>query len=158
MDINVLSESIKDALATDTSISTWSQAVYGRAHKLYVNADVRDLPAEDDCPYIAFYPSRKKAGHAVIYKEHGFIITSCIYDDASRINPEGNIIEYLGVSRLEDFRKLVENALAAMDIGNALLNTVDIEYETIEFFPFMLVVMDIGIGGVHIAIGENPME
>ena len=157
MDVNTLLENMRSVLAQDVQLSDWSNLTYGQTHKIYVNMDTRVPPGEDDCPYIAFYPTGKTAGDSVTRKRHIFEIICCIYDSTSEINPDGNITEYEGVSRIEDFRKMAEDALGDMNIGNVHLDVVDIEYDTIESFPFMMAAMEVTFGQDRL-IGVDPLE
>lgn len=157
MDINTLLETFKDALSQDTTMATWATAHYGQGHKIYLNIDINNPPGEADCPYHAFYPVSKFAGPAAGRKQQGFSLITCVHDDSSVINAETNTVEYTGVQRLETFRKLAEDAIAGASIGNAVLDTVEIDYETIDSFPFMLAATTISIGDSQL-IGTDPLE
>jgi hypothetical protein len=157
MDINTLIETFKAALAQDQAMATWAMATYGQTHKVYLNLDIHDPPAEADCPYIVFFPDSKTSGPASGRKRHSFQLMSCVHDDNSVINAENNVIEYTGVKKLESFRKLAENALAGASIGNAVIDILEIDYETIDSFPFMLAATRMEVGEAHI-IGVDPLE
>lgn len=156
MDINTLLETFKDALTQDSALSSWCIAVYGQTHKVYINIDVNSPPAETDCPYFVLYPASKSAGPQTARKRHGLVMVCCLYDDSSLTNVETNVVEYKGVKRLETLRKKGENALAAADIDPAVIDTLDIEYDTIESFPFMMAGTEVAVGQAHL-IGADPL-
>jgi hypothetical protein len=74
-----------------------------------------------------------------------------------------NLTEYNGVARVEALRKLVETAVAGINLTPITTNrvlpmaTVDIEYDNPESFPFFPVGMMVefvetmAIGGDHLA-------
>lgn len=155
MDINTLLETFKDALAQDSAISSWCLATYGRTHTLYINLDINNPPAESNCPYFVLYPDAKTAGPQSARKNHRMVMVCCLNDDSSETNPETNVVEYKGVKRLEVLRKKGEDALAAADIGRAVIDVVDIEYDTIESFPFMMAGTMVDVGESHL-LGGDP--
>ena len=157
MDVNTLFETAKDALSQNSALTTWANATYSQQHKVYANVDVRTPPGEDDCPYVAFYPATKIVGDSAARKNHAFEFICCINDDTLATNDETNVVEYAGVQRLETFRKLVEDAISGMSIGNVALDMITIEYDTIESFPFMLAAMSISFGEAQL-IGVDPLE
>lgn len=157
MDINTLLETLTDAIANDEATKTWCKVTYGRNHKVYVNVDVQDQPGENDCPYTAIYPTDKLAGHYTEMKTHGFDVICIIHDNESETLVEANIIQYKGVNRVEDFRKLVETAIAGANIGNLIIERIDIKYDTINLFPFMMAGMNISIREDHL-LGSDPLE
>lgn len=156
MDLNSLLGDLAEAVASDSDTLTWANSTYGRDHKVYVNVDVRNPPGEDDCPFVALYPLSKSVGRAVSRKEHGFEVVCCVHDSALKSHALTNLVEYEGVRRVETFRKYVETAIAGVSVGNALLELVEVEYETIDQFPFILSVMVIQIGE-EVTIGSNPL-
>ena len=50
-----------------------------------------------------------------------------------------------------------EDEVAAMDIGNLTIDIIEIEYDTIDSFPFMLASMSISFGEAQL-IGADPLE
>lgn len=157
MDISTLIDTIKTALANDAAVDNWANLTYGQTHTTYVNIDIRNPPGEDDCPYIVFYPTSKTMGSKSARKQHRFDVICCIHDSESETNPESNIVEYKGVVRIWEFRKLVEDALDGMSIGNALIDLVEVEYDTMDSFPFMIAAVAVDIGEEHL-IGANPLS
>lgn len=157
MDFKTLIDTIKSAIAHDNEIGVWSEINYGRIHKTYVNIDSRNPPGIDDCPYVVFYPTAKIVGPGTFKKRHNIDVVCCIHDDQAETNAENNIIEYKGVGRIWEFRKLVETALSGMDVGRLVIDLVEAEYDTIESFPFMLVSMSMEIGQEHL-IGTSALS
>lgn len=143
MNINTLIESFKTAISTSADLNQWCVATYDRAPKVYINIDNRNPPGEEECPFCVIHPVSKRVGFGVSTKRHSFEVDCCIYDESTRTT--GQVVEYNSVRRIEEFRKLVENAIAAIDIDPALLEEIDIEYEFIESFPFAWAGMTIGL-------------
>jgi hypothetical protein len=139
MNINTLLNDFAEAVAQSSTIKTWTQANYSADHKVYAGMDTRDPPDENDCPYMALYPIRKLLGQHQREKHHEIEVVCCIHDTTTRAH-DGitNLIEYKGVQNIESFRKLVETCIASVDIGNANLSLVTVDYEMIETFPFFM--------------------
>lgn len=157
MNINTLLTNYAQNIAIDVDIKAWCNVTYGRNHKVYINYDERDRPGENDAPFVAIYPINKTVGQTIRTQSHGFELVCGIYDESVKVHAETNITEYEGVQRIEIFRKLVEDAIIATDIGNARVDKAEIDYETIETFPFMLALMDIEVIN-ELTLGSEPME
>lgn len=155
MDINALTASLSTAIAEDATLTAWCNSTYSRAHTVYVNLDHRNPPAAENCPFVVFYPVSKRAGMGVSTKQHTFEVDCCIYDESTRTT--GQVIEYNSIRRIEAFRKLVEDAIAGIDTGGALIETVEVEYDTVEQFPFAWAGMMIGINE-EFTMGSDPLE
>jgi hypothetical protein len=159
-----LINAISQAIATDKSISAWCITTYGRQHQVLVSYDGRNPPGSDQCPYVALWPDTKGVGRSRIEKPHAVMFDICVHDESSR-TPTGmdNLTEYNGVARVEALRKLVETAVAGINLTPITTNrvlpmaTVDIEYDNPESFPFFPVGMMVefvetmAIGGDHLA-------
>jgi hypothetical protein len=156
MNINTLLDDLSNAIAVDSETATWCQSTYGRDHQVYVNLDDREPPAASGCPYVTLWPDSKKVGRGIGQKQHTIEVVCVIHDESSRTRSEDNVIEYEGVKRLETFRKHVETAIAAVDMGNALLDELDIEYDPVSEFPFMAADMVITITDEW-TIGSDPL-
>ena len=157
MDINTILTDIAQDIALNADLGAWSDVTYGRTHEVFINIDRRNPPGEDDCPYVVLYPISKNVGSGEGVKRHGFEIICCINDDSSRTHAEANITEYEGVQNIETFRKKVETIIDAADLSGAFVETVDIEYETIEMFPFMMAGMVISVHEDW-SFGEDPLN
>ena len=156
MEFNSLRDDLINGIANDDAIRIWCETTYGNIHTVYTNLDERDPPGETNCPFVVVVPIRKYVGAQVGVKEHEFGIMCGIYDSTSRIRAESNIVEFEGVQNIEIFRKKVEDVIAAVDIGNAVIATLEVEYETIESFPYILSRMYLAIKK-EILIGEDPL-
>jgi len=131
-------EAWKDALSTNSALTAWAKAYYGRAHKVYINIDERNGPGQDDCPYIQLRPMSARYGRGVTEKIMEFEMVACLHDESFAQDPETNAVEYFGVQKVMDMVDLAVAAIAAVSTGNALLQDIAVEIETIEFFPFFL--------------------
>jgi len=56
-----------------------------------------------------------------------------------------NVKEYDGVDKIEAFRKLVETAIVTTVSSPQFIDSLSIEYEVIEYFPFFLASMEFSI-------------
>jgi len=138
MNVKTLVTSMAQSIAQDSAILAWANTHYGQDHYVFVNFDTQNPPGEGYCPCVYIKPHRKRVGQRVDTKVHEVIIICCIYDDASREYPGiSNIVEFMGVSRLDDFYELVRTCIAGIEIGDATFSVVEPEYETIDQFPFM---------------------
>lgn len=131
-------ETFKDALSQRAAISSWATAAYGHGHKVFVNIDIRNPPGAADCPYIMLRPVVARYGRGVTEKRMEFEMLCCLYDEAAQTNAETNVVEYAGVQKTLDFLDLAVAAIGAVSTGNALLQDVTADFETIEFFPFFM--------------------
>jgi hypothetical protein len=131
-------EAFKDALSVNAALTAWAQAAYGRTQKIYVNIDVRKPPGEEDCPYIMLRPTAARYGRGLSEKTINIEMLCCLYDEEFVQDPETNAVEYFGIGNSMDMLDLAVAAIAAVSTGNALLQDVDAEFETIEFFPFFM--------------------
>jgi len=157
MNINTLLDSISEAIATDSDISTWCNANYSDGVSVYVNIDSRKPPRQDDCPLVLVYPVAKFCGQRENEKQHVFSIGCCVYDE-SRASHAGisNITEYAGVKNAEALRKYVETAIAGLTLTNCEISPVEVEYDPIESFPFIWALMTITIVEA-VTIGSDPL-
>ena len=131
-------KSFKDALSRNAALTAWAHSNYGRAQRVYVNIDLRNPPGELNCPYALLRPLAATYGRAATQKTMDYELMCCLYDEAWTLDPETNAVEYAGVQRCMDMLDLAVAAIAAVDTGNALLQQISAEFETIEFFPFFM--------------------
>lgn len=157
MNIDILIDMLSRAVARDDSIESWCTYTYGHRHKVYVNIDERQPPAAADCPYIALMPAAKRTGQDINRRNHTIDVACVLHDEESRVHADINIVEYLGVSRLEQLRKLAETAAFGALTGNLDLSLLEIEYDTISMFPYLLAWMALQITE-PVLIGTDPFE
>lgn len=137
MNITTMIDAISAAIAQDSAIAAWCTTTYGHTHKVFVSLDLRNPPGQDDCPYVALWPDDKLVGYGISEKGHGLMFDISVYDESTRTHDGiGNLVEYNGVARVEALRKLVETAVAGVDLGNVSLENIDIQYDSPESFPF----------------------
>lgn len=156
MDINTLIEDIAVSIATDSAITTWASDTYDTLHTVFIGEDSRDPIGEDQTPCVVIFPVEKRVGQGQSEKLHHIEIDCCVYDESAEEFDESNITGFAGVKRLEAFRKLVETAVVAADVGNGLFNSVDIEYDAVESFPFCTCGMLFEINE-KITMGSDPL-
>lgn len=146
MDMNTLLDDVMEAVAQDSATDDWCKANYGQAIQVYGNFDEREPPAEADCPAVAIYPSRKDYGGQVY--DDGLEFVAIIHDETS-VSHAGisNITHYTGVKNIEALRKLILSAIHAVVAATdtSAIRRVGVDYEPIEFFPFVLVACAISV-------------
>lgn len=140
MNMNTLLTSIRDAIAADSAIKTWTQSTYTKDHTVFVGVDTRNPPAEADCPCVVLSMTGKTGGYARDVISHSFIVSCEINKDSHTTT--SNKIEYDGMQQLETFRQKVLTAIKALDLR---VTEVDTTYETIMFYPAFLCDMVITI-------------
>lgn len=132
-------EAYKDALSQSATIRAWCEAAYGRAQKVYVGIDGRQPPEAADCPFIWLEPVSCSYGRGVTEKITQLALYIETYDEEYVQDPETNAVQFLGVQRCMDLLDLAVAAIAAVSTGNALLQDIRVEFETVESFPFFMV-------------------
>jgi len=157
MDINELTVDFAEAVAQDAAIKAWCQGQYSEDHTVYAGLDIRNPPQDSDCPYVVLYPVRKEFGQHRREKFHEFEVVGCLHDTTTRSHAGiSNLTEFTGVQNIETFRKLVEDAIAGVDIGNLTLAVIAVDYEIIESFPFFMCGMVIQVWE-GVTIGSDPL-
>lgn len=156
MNILTLLNSIRNAVHDDAAAQAWCTTNYARNHKVYVGIDTRKPPNEDEYPIVHIFLISKLGGYELEIQDHVIGVTCGIYDDDTiTVAGKANIVEYEGIEHIEEFRKLVEDAIVGADLSNLRVDVLNIEYETVEFFPFFLASMEFKI--VHdYAQGDDP--
>lgn len=154
MNILTLLHNIRDAVAEDSETKAWCQINYNRNHNVYLGVDVRKPPTETNYPLVHIFPIGKRAGYGLDAQEHMIGITCGIYDADTETTTEDNIIELQSIGKLEEFRKLVETAVAGADLITGTIEEISIEYETVEFFPFLLTTQEFKIDSEYYQGGD----
>jgi hypothetical protein len=155
MDITTLITRLSEAIATDTDIAAWCQTTYDSDHSVYVNYDRRHPPGEA-APAIMLYPTGYSAGRGMPEKRYALEAVIMIHDTAERPGAITTITEYSGVRRIEELREYVQAAIIGADTGDAYLENMDVDYETIEAFPFFMAGMTLNYTE-PVTIGTDPL-
>jgi len=135
MDINTLIDSLSKAVATDSALESFCDTKYGSSIKVFLNFDARKPPEAADCPCVCIYPSQKEYGNGP-YRDTVEIVCLINDDSTETISGYENIIAYAGVTNVEEMRKLVLAAAAGVIEATS---SISVEYDTITWFPFILV-------------------
>ena len=154
--LNDLYLDICEAIASNAALDTWSNTYYGQGHTVYMGWDVENLPQQSDCPVIGVVPFMQRRGRDTARVSYGFSFFTCIYDDTLVTGAYTNLQEFTGVRRSEEMRKLVQDAVVAVDMGNALIGPVESAYEPVEDFPLFEVFFDMTISD-DITLGTDPL-
>ena len=159
MNITTLLDKIRDDAADDAATKTWCQSNYSKDHDVYIGTDTRKPPGASDFPLVHLFPIGKIGGYELEEQDHIIGATCGIIDDDKVSGGKSNVVEYEGIRNLEAFRKLVETAIkgAADSFAAMTINVLNIEYETIEYFPAFLATMEFKITGEYYQ-GEDPFD
>ena len=159
MNITTLLNKIRDDTADDAATKSWCQSNYSKDHKVYVGTDTRNPAGASDFPLVHIFPIGKIAGYELEEQDHVIGATCGIIDDDFVTGGKSNVVEYEGIDNNEAFRKLVETAIkgAVDSFAAMIINHLNIEYETIEFFPAFLSLMEFKITGSYYQ-GEDPFD
>jgi hypothetical protein len=158
MDLNPLVNSCKEEIATDAELASWCNTNYGQGVKVYGNFDERRPPGEADCPCVAVFPNTKKYGGREYTDVIEFVCT--LYDEAAGVHPGiDNIVDYAGVKNVEAMRKLVLAVIAAVIEASSAsrITEVNVEYDTITYFPFVQAAAAVAIETPYTIGSGNPV-
>jgi len=145
MNILTLIDTVVDGIARSATILDWTNDNYGNDQYVFVNFDIENPPGESYCPFSVIYPEIKQVGQGRSQKSHIIHVVNCLHDSSRREKPGyGNVIEYNGVRKSEEYRKLVETEIIGLSLGNVLIN-IDVEYDPITDFPFFWTFMAISV-------------
>jgi len=157
VNINTVTDAIAQAIAVDATLSAWCVSTYGRVATVYINFDRRDAPGEENCPFVSLRPTSYTSGRGVDSEACGIEIVSCVYDDEARTWVADNVSQGQGVYNLEQMNQYVISAVGGASLpANAVVEDFNLEYETVDLFPFILA------GGLYnirapLTIGYDPM-
>lgn len=134
--INTLLELFGGQIASDSDISTWSNTNYGGDLLVLENCDSRDLPKEEDCPLVIVFPVAKETGLSQANKNHKIGVSCVVYDDEKPESAAG-VVRFKGGRLVEELRQKVLKVVTDNMPSDCHLESVKIEYDTIEQFPYM---------------------
>jgi hypothetical protein len=155
-DINVIIQNLRDIIAADSATKVWTNATYGRDHKVFVGVDTRDPPGATDCPFVVISPDGKTGGWSEDQIRHIVSVDCEVSTDTQTVTT--NKIEYSGVQEIETFRQKVLMAIKGMtaaQIGGRIDDIIT-TYETILFFPAFICDMKLTIVQ-DLAQGDDPI-
>lgn len=138
IEVNTTLSAIAAALAANTALSAWATTNYGRVPKIYINIDDRNPPGEAEAPYILLYPAAARYGRGAREKTIELQLVACVFDDDFKTYTDTDIIEYTGVQNCVELLDLAVTAIATVNTGNALLQDISAEFDTITAFPFFM--------------------
>lgn len=143
MDATVIKDLIVSAIANDAEIASWSSTNYGRGFLVYDGVDLDNLPGEENCPMVIVYNDELVQGSDQEDHVQRVITSCCIADTGKEI--VGNVVKFAGCDMLEEFRKLVQNAVVPIRSGNIAFSQVEVDYQPIEQFPLFVAHMRFSI-------------
>ena len=157
MNILALKDELVAAISTDPDTLVWSRAHYDRDHQVIWPGDLNDAPAESECPAVIITLLGKEAAEEKASIIHRFAIDCWVWDEPADDSPliENNVTAHIGADRVEEFRKLVQDAIIAASPGNRW-HEVLVEYDLDTRPPMRGAFMVLTIHE-HLTIGEDPM-
>ena len=146
----------REAVESDADLDAWANATYGRPVSVFVGIDEKNPPGDGDYPLLHLFPRARREGYDAGESQETVIGVSCgVLDDGVVSLPAANTTEAASVSRLDELRRLALAAIDRADIGGAMLAEVETEYETVEFWPYLVCVMLITVREEYLA-GQDP--
>lgn len=155
-DINALITTLTDAVAADNAVATYCDTTYNTTLTVYENCDSREDPPASACPLVIMSALQKSGGMGLQEKTHSIGASVVVHDEAKDTTDAG-VVRYLGGRRVEALRKLVLAAITAKTPEALQLMGVDIDYDTIEQFPFISANMVLTFNETW-TIGSTPFE
>lgn len=144
MNITTLINAMRDAIVGSATVKAWCYTNYDQAHTVYKGVDQRNPPPSTDYPVVTVFPVSKIAGYELEREEHVIGVVCGVKDETVTSTTTSAVVlkEYDGVDNLEAFRKLVETAAVGAVSSPQRVEVLFIEYEVIEFFPYLLASME----------------
>lgn len=122
-------EKWRDKLASSEKLDAFCLEKYGKSFTIYVGADVKSLPNENNCPFILMIPSQKSEG--VMHEDLQVTIT-LVWSIASKEKTiNGKIIEMNNVSELTKFGEIIALEVAEINPSYPISN-LEVGYEYLE--------------------------
>ena len=164
MNITTLLNQIRDAIKNSSAIAAWCVANYGQVHTLAKGMDERDPLAEASYPAVCVFQAGRRAGYQLEAQENTIAVNCGIHDTSKTTSTveldegDDSVIEFSGIDNIEAFRKLVENEITALVIGNGdVIEELNVEYDPIESFPFFIARQEFRISHDY-SQGDDPFE
>jgi hypothetical protein len=160
--MNIVStiESICQAIAVNSALTSWGTTAYAKSVYVWQNVDPRRFPKEEHCPAVAVYPHEKEAGMGIPDRiKRNIICVDCFVFDLS-VAAHATITRlmiYAGLGKLEAMRLLVQAAIEAIDIGNVYIEKIQTTYNTIDEFPIFRATMEIWFAE-EMTLGCDPLS
>ncbi len=155
-EINTLLGLFTSLIASDSGITTWANTNFSQDVLVLENCDSRDLPEKDDCPLVIVYPVSKVSGLNQSNKNHILGVSCVVYEDGKTTNAKG-VIRFDGGRLVEELRKLVSELITTNMPAGCHLESLKIEYDVIEQFPYVSANMQLEITQEKL-IGQDPYE
>ncbi|OPY78288.1 MAG: hypothetical protein A4E65_02311 [Syntrophorhabdus sp. PtaU1.Bin153] len=144
MNMNTILTTVRDAVADDSTVKTWTQATYTADHTVFLGIDSRNPPPHSSYPAVSLYPIQKLSGYGQDTIVHAIGVSVGIHDNTLAAGGKSNVTEYNGMQRIETFRGKVIDAVVMALVGLSLrITRIETEYSAIEFFPFFLATIEI---------------
>ena len=158
MDIYTIINDLTTAVSKNTDISSWSTITYERNCTIMENMDLREPPLPQSCPMVVFFPIRKATGIGQPSKKVSIGVTCLVYDDAKPVDIN-NVTRFAGGRNVEQLRKYVLESIInfLQNEGNLELVEVDMDYNSIEQYPYNDISMELVITSQQV-IGGNYYE
>jgi hypothetical protein len=131
--LSTIAERWLDVLANDTAISDFCRSNYGKLHTVFLGIPIKQPPDEKDCPYIIINPGTNHEGNEVDERAYSLSVAWSVIDDQAFV-VDGNKVVMPGVKRVDNFGKLIMNALNEAS-DNVPIGTCDTDLECTLWLP-----------------------
>jgi len=132
---------LRDALATDTALIDWASITYNTVHTVFLGVDDRNPPTDDEYPALHIYPLSRSGELCPGGDRMTIGIAIGVYDINSYTtvaNWQANTKTLPGIAALEEGISLIKDVIMATTTGENFVNTLEITYETVDFYPYFL--------------------
>jgi len=128
---------LRDALATDTALTSWANTTYSNSQTVFLGVDDRNPPTDDEYPALHIYPLSRSGELCPGGDRMTIGIAIGVYDIRSYATGT-NTKTLPGIAALEEGISLIKDVIMATTTGENFVNTLEITYETVDFYPYFL--------------------
>lgn len=127
---------------TDRNIAAWAQEAFGKPFTVQIGADMRELPTEQDAPYIVILTGGFASGLQKAEVDHVLRVIPGIADGATE--SVNGVLEYRGLRRLaKELSPMLDSAMRAA-LPRAKLQEIETEFVLLEF-PLLEAFIDVSV-------------
>jgi len=156
MNMDTLCDTLSGAIHDDSTLQTWCTTNFGRNHKVYYGYDPRKPPDEGEYPLVSLRPLQKVSGYDLERQDHVVMVTCGIHDDDLETGIKANEVKYESMGLIGQMTVKVVDAVQAASLSGLFIAKVIEDYNTIEFFPFLLCDLTITFSREY-AQGDDPL-
>jgi hypothetical protein len=155
MDLDTLLNNARDAVATDSALTAWSNTHYGEDHNVFIDQDIDNPPDETNRINVQIHSPSKRGKEDERTVSYGFGMFITLNDEDLDTGLEDNITEFKATTKLLQFCKLALAAVRTVKPNNSYM-AYDMITDTISSFPVFEA--DVAIEFEQtLVIGEDPL-